>query len=623
MNYQNKPYLDGSESSFRGCNVADLGTGLNQYDVIVMDIFDTLLLRSFAKGDSLLAALEQRLRYSGLVRLRKEFEVEVREEHKYLNDNAEISIDEIWDKLSHYTGIPSGEGIQEELGCIADFFVLNPYMKHIYRMLRARGKKIVLASDSIIPEKYMGGILSDFGISSYEKLYLSCDYGCSKKDGLWELIKQDYDGQRVASVGDNRETDVNIPNSLGIAGRHYPNVHEIGNKYRADGMSDLIGSAYAGLVNIKLHNGMKTYSPYYEYGYVYGGMYIFGFCQWMHKKARHEGVEKILFLSRDGAIYQRAFRSMFDDIDNEYFLWSRIANIKYALSLYNREDCMTRILTHRAHNPLKVTMESVLKSMQIKCLIPYLRDYGLRLDSILLPENLRQVETMFVDHWQEIVDAFETERKVLKEYVLRKIGQARKIAFVDVGWAGSGAKGLKYFVNEYLGLDVEVRCWQAAHNPSIQGGSCIDVLDGTVETYIFSDNVNKECFDQHTKTNRGLNNMFFELFTQDLTPSYAGVNGDGRFFFDIADVENHGLVKEIHQGMLDFCKEYSERYKRATYLYNISGYDAYIPYAFVMQNLDYVKEHFSHLSFSRSLSGDTKNQKIETLDMILRQINEV
>lgn len=44
-------------------------------------------------------------------------------------------------------------------------------------------------------------------------------------------------------------------------------------------MSAVTGSMYAGLVNIRLHCGLKSYTAFYEYGYVYGGLLALGYCR--------------------------------------------------------------------------------------------------------------------------------------------------------------------------------------------------------------------------------------------------------------------------------------------------------------------------------------------------------
>ena len=67
-------------------------------------------------------------------------------------------------------------------------------------------------------------------------------------------------------------------------------------------MTSLIGSAYRGIVNAKLHNGEGCYSPFYAYGYAYAGFLALGYCNFIHEYASSHNIDKILFLSRDGYI---------------------------------------------------------------------------------------------------------------------------------------------------------------------------------------------------------------------------------------------------------------------------------------------------------------------------------
>ena len=55
--------LEDSESSSVAVKIASLATNLMEYDVIAFDIFDTMLLRSFAQTDSLYVILEQKMHY--------------------------------------------------------------------------------------------------------------------------------------------------------------------------------------------------------------------------------------------------------------------------------------------------------------------------------------------------------------------------------------------------------------------------------------------------------------------------------------------------------------------------------------------------------------------------------
>ena len=94
------------------------------------------------------------------------------------------------------------------------------------------------------------------------------------------------------------------------------NVNEAGNGYRALGMSHLAGSAYRGVVNARLHSGMERFSPYYEVGYVYTGIYVMGFCQWIYRYAREHHLDKILFLAREGDLYRKVFTQMYPDFSH-------------------------------------------------------------------------------------------------------------------------------------------------------------------------------------------------------------------------------------------------------------------------------------------------------------------
>ena len=63
------------------------------------------------------------------------------------------------------------------------------------------------------------------------------------------------------------------------------------------------------------------------------------------------------------------------------------------------------------------------------------------------------------------VERDELVEELLKEYIKNKLGDSKKIAFIDVGWLGSGPIGLKYLIEEEFNLDCEVYCWQAAARP--------------------------------------------------------------------------------------------------------------------------------------------------------------
>ena len=85
---------------------------------------------------------------------------------------------------------------------------------------------------------------------------------------------------------------------------YYPNVNRNALLYRSYDMSAVVGGAYRGIVNNKLYNGTEQSPMEYEYGYIYGGLFVLGYCNFIHTYAREHGIDKLLFLSRDGDIFK-------------------------------------------------------------------------------------------------------------------------------------------------------------------------------------------------------------------------------------------------------------------------------------------------------------------------------
>ena len=620
-NRKQLPYLIGSESSISGRKsplvfVRDL---LN-YDVVSFDIFDTLILRPFNDPKDLFVLVGKKLGRKEFMRIRVNAEKEARERVFLLKGNKEVTIEEIYEVIEEQTGLPKDVGIEAELETELQYCFANPYMLRIFNLLTEQKKPIVIVSDMYLPQPMMTKLLEHCGYSGFEKLYISCEYRCSKRtQSLYQYVKQDYPDKSIVHIGDRLDSDVNSAKRAGLEAIHYKNCHEIGQQYRTDGLSSLVRSAYYGIVNTHLHNGTETYSPYYEYGFIYGGLYILGFCNWMHRHAAEEGIDRILFLSRDGDIYQQVFNKLYNDVPNEYFLWSRIANTKYTL-LNSRDDFLRRMVAYRSTSPVPISLGLLLESLGLSSLLNYAGEYGLSHDTLVVPENVEDVKKLFVSHWDYICEAYSDEKQLVSQYIKSKVGTAKRIAVVDVGWLGSGPLSLKYIIEDELKLGCEVHCWQACSSPPIASDNANELLDGTIETYIFSEMHNRNHFDVHRNTNGRQNNVFFEIFTQAKCPSYCGVSISGGFEFDTPEIENYCRIDEIQKGIIDFCELYSNTFSGDPHLMNISGYDAYCPFRFIIRDLTFIKKYLGDFIFARNVhGGKVFEQQFETVNELLKQ----
>lgn len=609
------PYMNGAESeAFHRVEAHHFAKSLMIYDVISFDIFDTLILRPFDNPTSLFNIVGERLGYVSIftdfLAIRRLAEKEARDLMQNKTGSREVTLEDIYKVISKKTNIPVEVGVSCEFNAEVDYCFANPYMQRVFNILRSQNKKIIITSDMYIPQDKMIKLLEKCGYAGFDKLYISCDYKMSKQTGeLYDIILNDYQGMKIVHIGDNYESDIVQANKKHIDNRFYKSVNNIGNTYRAEWMSNIIGSAYRGIVNSWLHNGTNKFNVYYEYGFICGGLYVFGFCNWLKRKAIEEKCEKIVFLSRDGYIYNKVYKEYFDEgcIDTEYFLWSRQISISNVLS-NDFDGFVERIIKQKARKNTSL-LESVLS---IYC--PFITDiqlteFGLRRDMFISNKTVDRIIKLFEYYWVDIKQYSEHNSNKLKNEFLRLIGNKRKIAVVDVGWTGSGPLSILYLLKKW-NIECEVKCFMAGNFDYSNSGTERHYLNGTIESYLFSNFHNRRNQQIHLTTNKSItNNAIFEMLTQALHPSissYDGVN----YVFSIPEVENYPMYKEIQKGILDFCNLYSKRFIKDKWLYNISGFDAYRPYAFYAKKESWLKSIFGDFKYAYGIGNDSINNII-------------
>jgi hypothetical protein len=170
-------------------------------------------------------------------------------------------------------------------------------------------------------------------------------------------------------------------------------------------------------------------------------------------------------------------------------------------------------------------------------------------------------------------------------------------------------------------MDCHVNIYIAASHYTDPHYSINDVQDGTIQAYMFDRMNNRNMYDTQRNTNKGMNNLFLEIFTQACAPSFNGFDTDGNYRFDVAEVENYDTIKEVHRGILDFATLYLEKSEQYPYLRRISGYDAYCPFRFIIRDPKFIKETFADFTEARGVGGSKTNYRIEKLSEIWKQVN--
>lgn len=583
--YEDTPlYAGGGESSLSLRDAPEaFAAKLAAFDAVSFDVFDTLVFRPFSHPTDLFYLVGRELGYPDFRRLRIQAEERAREKKWAESGTREVTLEEIWALLAAETGIPMETGLQAEWNLEMRCCFANPYMLPVVETLRRAGKPLLAASDMYLGEERLRSLLESCGYSRFDHCFVSCDHGRSKSDGgLYPLVLQTLGpGRSLAHVGDNEHADLRQAERYGLHPFLYPNVHHTGGRYRAKELSAVTGSLYRGIVNAHLHNGLSAFSREYEYGFVYGGLFVAGYCRFIHALVQARGIEKILFLSRDGALLIQAYRRMYPEEtgNTAYAAWSRLAAAKLTAGYY-KQDYFRRFLYHKADQGF--SLRRILESMELPGLLePLCRSAGMNPDDELTHKNAGKVKSYLCGAWDAVLGCYAEQVAAGEAYYRTLLAGCRSAAAVDIGWAGSGALTLDCAVNRLWGLDCPIMGILAGTNSARSpepDASAPFFLDGKLEAYLYSDRENRDLWKFHDPAQN--HNLYWELLLGapegSLIGFYPGQDGKPRLHYK-APPPQADRIREIHQGALDFVDRFLEIEKRLGLAIPVSGRDAYAP----------------------------------------------
>lgn len=556
---------------------------LMQYDIISFDIFDTLIYRPFSEPADLFFFVGAELGILDFKRIRMQMEAEERETCRKERGHTEITLADIWKRMERESGIPAeeGSGIEQEME--SRFCYANPYMLRIFQELKQRGKQIVVISDMYLPEVFLHRLLEKNGYHGISRLYVSCEYQKNKAEGgLFELVKGNFpENAKIIHVGDSPVSDIQMAQKQGWETLYYPNADRWAKKYRAYDMSPLIGGAYRGIVNHYLYNGSAVYGMEYEYGFIYGGLFVVGYCHFIHEYCRQHQIDKLLFLSRDGDILKQVYDRLYPQDHTSYVYWSRTAAVKL-MAEHDRYDYFRRFLYHKVNQ--KKTIREILASMELEPLADEL-DAALKQTDFLTDKNAEILKCFLQQRFGQILTLYQEQSLAAKDYYARELAGCRKACAIDIGWAGSGAVSLSYLVERCWKLSCEITGIVAGtntlHNAEPDASENF-LQSGKLVSYLFSQSHNRDIMKKHD-LNRDYN-VYWELLLASPTEQFVGFgyaadekgNKQVKLHFGRKDFNQEG-IKEIQRGILDFSAEYMAHFEAFPYMAAVSGRDAYAP----------------------------------------------
>jgi hypothetical protein len=109
-----------------------------------------------------------------------------------------------------------------------------------------------------------------------------------------------------------------------------------------------------------------------------------------------------------------------------------------------------------------------------------------------------------------------------------------------------------------------------------------------------------------------------ELLLGSTKPSFQGFQlddaGGYRLQFLKEESNNHPIIQEIQNGILDFVDYYTSRFQEFPYMFEISGSDAYAPISFITKNEGrYLKFVLQGCTFQVNVGDDNTLKDVKTI----------
>ena len=475
--------------------------------------------------------------------------------------------------------------------------------------LKSAGKRIFAVSDMYLPKQQMKQLLEKAGYDGLEDIIVSCDYFCNKSSGgLFKVLKNKVGFEKtIVHIGDNWNADIEGARKEHIDARYYCSCRNLGNVHRCEGMSALIRSAYDGIINTTLHNGLTKYTLPWEYGFCYGGLVTLGYANWIFEQAKVDKVDKILFVARDGYTVKKVFDSIHSDIPSEYIYWSRLASLA-CISDNDRYYFLRRNIFELENGTS--TVSECLDMMGLNQLAGQCKTKCLPMEMPLTNDNKLLLCDYIAENWNEVMKILSANKQAMISYLRKLIEKTNTIAIVDIGWSAQNLIPLLKMIQE--GLKIQAFVYMLGSRNVMQ--TPVKQLDGTIKCYMFASHYNRLIFDRVLKEK---NNLIMESLFFAPQCSFEKRNKNGEFLFIVPEIENHNVVNEMSDGILEFCDKYIALCNKFPGLLQISGYDSFIPIRSLLNHKNYVKLAVPNLKTNMKLSNSNDDKRVAFADIFL------
>ncbi|WP_031549221.1 hypothetical protein [Oribacterium sp. FC2011] len=325
-----------------GASKEDLINMSSDADVISFDLFDTLVMRKTRSYTEVFELLNIQLRDEGIII--PDFAKHRLFSEKELSKDKPPRLEQIYDHVLKSSGgcsFSAEDLSKREWELDYSLLVCREAVREMFESFVSKGKKVVITTDTYYSKDQIIQILDRNGISGYEDILVSCEYGTAKTQELFSVLSDKYIGKRILHIGDDEFADIEKAKSHGIdAFRIYSAVDlfdalgGLGTEGETISLSDRVkmGLFLARIFNdpFRFEDEERKLSvkDASDIGYLFCGPMISDFTLWMNDSIERQGYDQVLFGARDGYLIEKLFQMLRTSTSHYYFHTSRTAAIR-------------------------------------------------------------------------------------------------------------------------------------------------------------------------------------------------------------------------------------------------------------------------------------------------------
>jgi predicted HAD superfamily hydrolase len=196
------------------------------------DVFDTAIVRIWANPQDLFWELGYVLKERNILAINQDEFMAIRIKSEQLArkefKNGEVNLQAIYSLIGKSLNLSEEEiiaALEEEIALEVRSSRVVPSIRIQIEQERKANRKVIYLSDMYLPHSVIKVLLEkNFLWENEDELYVSNQMGCSKASGeLFKLLldKKSLVPSMLKHIGDNIQSDVNVPKQIGVLSQHF------------------------------------------------------------------------------------------------------------------------------------------------------------------------------------------------------------------------------------------------------------------------------------------------------------------------------------------------------------------------------------------------------------------